>query len=971
MSSQPVRVAIDLETTGLLSDQDSIIEVGAIKFAGDEILDTFESFVAPRTPLPYRVQRLTGIRRSDLVGAPSFGELADSLRTFLGDYPLVGHSVPFDAAFLRRVGLAKRNPLVDTYELASALLPDLPSYTLEAVGAALGVASPTHHRALADARLACDVFLALLRRLDALDPSVVRTLGRLSVAGDWTPAYFVRAALRAQQDRDGERGTGRQERGLTGTLGDQLAAKLGLDPLVLGLAVAQEPVRGATPSVPPLPAVDDDPPGAHTPSALAEVSAAVAACIARGGTALIEVEPRAAGILACLEPFLRGAATRGERVLVVAGDAASAARVAHRHIPDTLARLGLPAEAAPVALLGAHDSYLCLHRWFGAATLPRDGVLPRELARGLAKVAVWSHGTQTGGRDELALTGQESAAWERARAGREFTHSVAGCAYRSRSYCFVGRAEEAAQMARVVVTTHTALANQLAGLEHLLPQTEHVLVLDAHQLEDELRRAASWSLECRTLVGTLANLAVTERNGTRTGLLHMVAQQGGDVPEAAWFAQVARARTAVETFFGALGRLQSEAQRRGKGSRDHGEAPEQAVHLDERTRRLPTWSEVEAAWTALEGRLRAVARLAQEVVERRSSSGGTRQALAADGVATDLLATRQTLEEFRARVQTVLEGGRGDSVCWLRAPQPPPGRPGVPATPGDHPSVGAAAGGEPPTLHVARVEVNGMLGSLMTPGRTLVLAGSALAVAGEFDYSCGALGLSVGEIHTITTVSDYTEQTLLLLAEDAAEPNVTTYQRQLDETLVGLGAALGGRLVAIFPSHAAVRAAYAGIRERLEQQDVLVLAQGIDGSARQLWQTFRSQPRVVVLGAGAFWDGAEQSGTPPACVVVTRLPFPSLSDPLLAARAEQWPDPQSQFVVPYAALKVHQALNGLAWSRSARNAVVLFDHRMVSRGYGATLLATLPRCTVRREPRMQLADQVARWVDGVPAQSGH
>jgi ATP-dependent DNA helicase DinG len=969
--SQPVRVAIDLETTGLLSEQDSIIEVGAIKFAGAEVLDTFESFVAPRTPLPYRVQRLTGLRRSDLAGAPSFGELADSLRTFLGDYPLVGHSVPFDAAFLRRVGLAKRNPLVDTYELASALLPDLPSYTLEAVGAALGVASPTHHRALADARLACDVFLALLQRLDALDPSVVRTLGRLTVAGDWTPAYFVRAALRAQHDRDVGRGTGRPERGLTGTLGDQLAAKLGLDPLVLGLAVAQEPVHGVAATAPPPPAVEGDPPMARTPPSLPEVTAAVAACVEHNGTALIEVEPRAAAIVACLEPFVRRAASGDERVLVVAADAASAARVAHSRVPEALARLGLPAESVSVALLGAHDSYLCLHRWFGAATLPRDGVLPRELARGLAKVAVWSHATRTGGRDELALTGQESAAWERARAGREFSHSVAGCAYRSRGYCFVGRAEEAAQMARVVVTTHAALADHLAGLDHLLPQTKHVLVLDTHQLEDELRRAASWSLECRSLVGTLANLAMTERNGARAGLFHIVAQQGGDVPEAAWFAQVARAQTAVETFFVALSRLQSEAQRHGKGSRDHGEAPEQAVHLDERTRRLPTWAEVEAAWAALEGRLRVVARLAQEVVERHSPSGGKRQAVAADGVATDLLAARQTLEELCARVTAVLGGGQSDNVCWLRAPQPPPGRPGVAGAAGDRTSMGTVTGGEPPTLHVARVEVSGMLGPLVAPGHTLVLAGSALAVAGEFDYSCGALGLSGDEIHTISSVSDCTEQTLLLVAEDAAEPNVTAYQRQLDEALVALGSALGGRLVAIFPSHAAVRAAYAGIRERLEQQDVLVLAQGIDGSARQLWQTFRSQPRVVVLGAGAFWDGAEQSGTPPACVVITRLPFPSLSDPLLAARAEQWPDPQSQFVVPYAALKVRQALNGLAWSRSERNAVVLFDHRVVSRGYGATLLATLPRCTVRHEPRAQLADQVVSWLDGVPAQSGH
>jgi Rad3-related DNA helicase len=211
---------------------------------------------------------------------------------------------------------------------------------------------------------------------------------------------------------------------------------------------------------------------------------------------------------------------------------------------------------------------------------------------------------------------------------------------------------------------------------------------------------------------------------------------------------------------------------------------------------------------------------------------------------------------------------------------------------------------------------------------------------------------------------DHREQTLILLPEDAVEPNGVSYQHQLDETLTALGTRLQGRMLAIFPSHAALRAAYAGIKATLEAHDVLVLAQGQDGSIRQLWQNFNTQPRVVLLGAGAFWEGMEVEGRAPACIVVTRIPFPSLSDPLLAARAEAWHDQQNQFVVPHAALKLRQALTGLAWSQRTRNAVVLFDHRLVTRGYGPTLLAALPRSTVRNEPLTHLADQVAEWVGG-------
>ena len=126
--SAPVRVSIDLETTGLQVETDTIIEVAAVKFRGAEVIEQFQTFVATNRQIPYRVQRLTGITSADLQNAPPFDEVAPALRAFLGKAPLVGHSVPFDAAFLRRRGLAQENPLIDTFELATVLLPALPSW---------------------------------------------------------------------------------------------------------------------------------------------------------------------------------------------------------------------------------------------------------------------------------------------------------------------------------------------------------------------------------------------------------------------------------------------------------------------------------------------------------------------------------------------------------------------------------------------------------------------------------------------------------------------------------------------------------------------------------------------------------------------------------------------------------------------------------------------------------------------------
>src|SRR5579871_6632712 len=135
----PIRVALDLETTGLHAEQDAILEVAAVKFQGSTILDQMETLISPGRFIPYRVQRLTGITPQKVTGAPRFESISKKLQEFIGNYPIVGHSIPFDAGFLRRRGLAQQNPLIDTFELATVLLPSLSSYNLGHVALSLGL----------------------------------------------------------------------------------------------------------------------------------------------------------------------------------------------------------------------------------------------------------------------------------------------------------------------------------------------------------------------------------------------------------------------------------------------------------------------------------------------------------------------------------------------------------------------------------------------------------------------------------------------------------------------------------------------------------------------------------------------------------------------------------------------------------------------------------------------------------------
>ena len=97
---ETVHVALDLETTGLDQNRDTIIEVGAVKFEGDRVLDTFQTFINPGRSIPEFVQRLTGISESQVKRAPFFSTIVPELADWLEDFPVIGHNISFDLSFL-------------------------------------------------------------------------------------------------------------------------------------------------------------------------------------------------------------------------------------------------------------------------------------------------------------------------------------------------------------------------------------------------------------------------------------------------------------------------------------------------------------------------------------------------------------------------------------------------------------------------------------------------------------------------------------------------------------------------------------------------------------------------------------------------------------------------------------------------------------------------------------------------------
>ena len=176
-------VAFDLETTGLSSKNDQIIEIGAVVMRGNEEIKRFQSFVDPGRKLDSKIIELTGITNDMLVGAPRLEQVFPDFLEFIGDRILVAHNADFDTGFIRaaceRLNIPYTFTSADTLILAQNLMPQLNKFKLDVVANALSLPEFNHHRAADDAVI-CGMIMA--RFLNTLEEQGVHNLQAVNPA---------------------------------------------------------------------------------------------------------------------------------------------------------------------------------------------------------------------------------------------------------------------------------------------------------------------------------------------------------------------------------------------------------------------------------------------------------------------------------------------------------------------------------------------------------------------------------------------------------------------------------------------------------------------------------------------------------------------------------------------------------------------------------------------------------------------
>ena len=931
-------VAIDVETTGLDPQTDSIIEVAAITFRGNDILDEFSSLVNPHRPVPPFITQLTGITQAMVDDAPTMFTLRSRLRPKIGDHVLVGHNVGFDLGFLEMERLGVGNHRLDTVTLASILFPNAGRFNLESLVHYLGLPNPNGgqtHRALDDAEQTVELFLALRERAMQLQLNQIDELVEVGRRLGWPETIFFEDIL-AERVRTAFEGKDLRHRGRLPRLFNP--GKLEGKP-----AVPAEKPRMLDPE---LVASMIQPGGnfsqlfdsfEYRPQQV-EMLDAVVNAFNDGAHVMVEAGTGTGKSIAYLIPSAFWSVENGRRVVISTNTINLQDQLISKDIPEL--QKVLPFELRAAVRKGK-SNYLCTRLF---QQMRHTGPSNDDEMALFARILLWLPTTETGDVAELNLrTPGERLAWSRLN-GENASCTSDHCAAEG---CPLHVVKRRAELANVLIVNHSLLLADLASESQVLPQFYDLIVDEAHHLESAVTDGLSFRADKRFLEAILDDV-----NKTRGGLLaDLQSRLEATLPPdfATQFAEMINrirregqsAVIRLDEFFTTLTYFLSEAMNTRSQFA-------QQIRLTPAARIQPGFDEVEMSWDNLSRHLRAIydgfVRLAgglDDIAEQFDVEDG-------EDLKLTLQSNARSLEETRLNLDGIILEPDNQMIYWVEVFK------------------------ERISLHAAPLHVGPLVQSnIFEALETVVLTSATMRTAGpdaqeEANFAYIRERLHAYDVDELAVGSpfDYKNQTLLYLVTDIPEPNQPGYQRMLEDAIVDVATAIGGRTMVLFTAYGQLSQTAKAVEGPLADRGITTLAQTSGGSRQQLLDQFkRPNARAVLLGTRSFWEGVDVPGEALQAVLIAKLPFDVPSDPIFAARSETFDNAFFEYSVPEAVLRFRQGFGRLNRRTTDEGAVIILDKRVITKRYGQMFVDALPECTVLRQRLDRVGELTLRWLN--------
>ena len=926
-------VVLDTETTGFSFNHDELIQIAAARMCFGEITEWYITFVNPGKEIPDEVAYLTNIHDEDVQDAPDPDAALEGLVDFIGDSLVVAHNVGFDRTFVtkRASGASLKNNIwIDSLDLARIALPRLNSHRLLDLVRAFGGADSTH-RADDDVAATCLVYRILLAAVEAMPAPLVKHIAEMAEVDQWNtalvfkelaqtevPPYSLSASRRVQLDLDHV-----ESHDETGTIAES-HQKDGFTENTL------EQGEDATPS---LSLVDDeelsrafDPEGiigklypdyeTREPQKLMALS--VQHALRNAQNAVIEAGTGVGKSMAYLLPFALLAKENGVTTGVATKTNALLDQLVNKELPLLQQALGIS-----FASLKGFTHYPCLRKVERIDVQgPRQFLVNNQMvdqAPALATLLSFIEQTDYDDIDGLKLNFRALPRYSITSTSTECLRRK--CPYFGKS-CFVHGARERAQRCDIVVTNHSLLFWDARFDHGLLPPIRYWVVDEAHNAEDEARRAFSTSLSSDFVKNIIRRL--TSDSARHNPLIRA---ERIDVVE--------EARTLLRTL---ISKTRNAGVAFAIAAEEYCMSVKDLLYFDTRKKSqgyeyLDLWLNDEIRSSSVYQGVCSCARSMQDTLEKlikaiRDLVAYFEELDHSSAAQREIALLALELRELYEAVEVIFFKNKENCVYSVR--------------------LNRTKDQMKDTFLAQPLNVGENLNETFYAETDSVIYTSAtLAVDNSFDSFESSLGLNEGENSCANALQiessyDFDSNMRVYLPSDMPEPQEASYLSTLEEFLVRLHVAQNGSMLTLFTNRKEMEKCFDGVNLQIKSAGLRLVCQKWGVSVKGLRDDFLKDEHLSLFALKSFWEGFDAPGATLKGVVIPKLPFGLPTDPLSCERELHDSRAWAHYSLPQAVIAIKQAVGRLIRTSSDKGIVVLADKRLLTKYYGKKFLNSLP-----------------------------
>ena len=897
-------VSLDLETTGLSPGKDKIIEIGAVKTdSNGNQIEEFNSLVNPGILISDFIENLTGISNDDVLNSLKFVDIVDEFQSFLDDSIIIGHNIEFDLRFLSEEGLKLNNKFVDTWRFSQIMLPDLLDLSLGSICNYLDINQQNAHRALSDSKFTLEVFLLLSEKYKNLDNKLQTAICNI-ISGKDNELFFLFNSVLNETDPNlknniffspmeiiPKHNIKEKTKGNYFNYGDDVLQKIfSSNSEILNKVLSNFSYREQQ----------------------LDMSKVISDCIKNQHSAALEAGTGVGKSLAYLLPAAIFALKTGKRVLVSTNTINLQDQLYLKDLPlvkSILSELDPDTEEINFSILKGRDNYLCIKN-YGNQFVEED--IDQDYSRFLAKIAVWLSKTETGEKSELGLSNFVNNNYWR----RIIPKNKINC-YGFDGPCFLRNSREKAESSNIIIVNHALLMTDLKSVNSVIPDYDVLIIDEAHNLEDVASQHLGWKVDERDLKD------IFRINYGKYDLIEMIANLINR--EFKNTDGLAQAEDKLKRMINTIEELNIKSKSLfksvnqiviGKGNKNSGH---NSLRIDIDSN-FPELNFVRNDWNELKFKLD---KLKSDLIRyykdlKEKITGSKIQFENWNDLFEQWI---ENWEEAKNNLDEFLTSSNNEMVYWIE-------------------------NNEQFNNHVffsAPINVSKILNEkLFENVKSVILTSATLNSNDEFNHLKQTTGLNVDHAKSFGSPFDYDNSVEILLPTMFPEPNANNYQEELDKIIFENVLSANGRAMVLFTSYKSLRNTQKSLKTKLEEYNINVLAQGVDGNPYQIIKRFKKNPKSLILGTLSFWEGVDIDDGTLDLLIITKLPFDVPTHPLFEARSAKYDNPFIEYALPRAILKFKQGFGRLIRNEKDTGKVLLLDSRITSKRYGKMFLEALP-----------------------------